>query len=65
MTDSIIIFLGLTESIIAAAASRIGKSVLHLDPNDFYGGHWASFNLENIKSVQDTSSNGTDINVIR
>lgn len=40
------IFLGLTESIIAAAASRIGKTVLHLDKNDYYGGFWASFNLE-------------------
>lgn len=58
--DAPIIFTGLTESIIAAAASRIGKSVLHLDSNDFYGGYWASFNLENIKSVQETSSSGTD-----
>lgn len=27
----IFIFLGMTESIVAAAASRIGKRVLHLD----------------------------------
>lgn len=51
---------GLTESIIAAAASRIGKSVLHLDSNDFYGGYWASFNLENIKTVRETSISGTE-----
>lgn len=36
---------------MAAAASRIGKTVLHLDPNDFYGGYWASFNLEAIQSL--------------
>lgn len=53
-------FPGLTESIVAAAASRIGKSVLHLDSNEFYGGYWASFNLDNIKIVKETSSNGTD-----
>lgn len=43
---------------IAAAASRIGKTVLHLDPNDFYGAYWASFNLDNIQSL--SSSDGTD-----
>lgn len=41
---------GLTESIVAAAASRVGKTVLHIDANDYYGGQWASFNLESIQS---------------
>ncbi|XP_058129228.1 rab proteins geranylgeranyltransferase component A [Anopheles ziemanni] len=44
--DLIVIGTGLTESIVAAAASRIGKTVLHLDTNDYYGGYWASFNLD-------------------
>lgn len=48
--------LGLTESIIAAAASRVGKSVLHLDSNDYYGGFWASFNLEAIQSLPSRST---------
>lgn len=42
---------GLTESILAAAASRIDKTVLHLDTNDYYGDLWASFNLENIETL--------------
>lgn len=42
---------GLTESILSAAASRIGKTVLHLDSNDYYGGLWASFNLEGIETL--------------
>lgn len=42
---------GLTESILAAAASRIGKTVLHLDSNDHYGGLWASFNLDGIEPI--------------
>uniref|UniRef100_A0A182QBG7 Rab proteins geranylgeranyltransferase component A n=1 Tax=Anopheles farauti TaxID=69004 RepID=A0A182QBG7_9DIPT len=47
--DLIVIGTGLTESIIAAAASRVGKTVLHLDTNEYYGGYWASFNLESFR----------------
>lgn len=36
---------------MAAAASRIGKTVLHLDSNDYYGGLWASFNLDSIETI--------------
>ncbi|XP_053659096.1 rab proteins geranylgeranyltransferase component A [Anopheles marshallii] len=54
--DLIVIGTGLAESIIAAAASRVGKTVLHLDTNDYYGGYWASFNLETFrKCVQPAS----------
>lgn len=38
--------LGFAESCIAAAASRIGKNVLHIDSNDYYGDVWSSFSLE-------------------
>ncbi|XP_050532576.1 rab proteins geranylgeranyltransferase component A 1 [Daktulosphaira vitifoliae] len=44
--EVIVIGTGMTESIVAAAASRIGKRVLHLDGNDYYGGMWASFTFE-------------------
>jgi len=37
---------GLAESVVSGALSRVGKSVLHLDWNDFYGGSWASFNIK-------------------
>uniref|UniRef100_A0A7I4Z8X8 Rab proteins geranylgeranyltransferase component A n=1 Tax=Haemonchus contortus TaxID=6289 RepID=A0A7I4Z8X8_HAECO len=46
--DVIVLGTGLTESIIAAACSRSGFNVLHLDRNKFYGGDWASFNLTTI-----------------
>lgn len=46
----------MTESIVAAAASRIGKTVLHLDANDYYGNSWASFNLENIQNLPTTEA---------
>uniref|UniRef100_A0A1B6CWS9 Rab proteins geranylgeranyltransferase component A n=1 Tax=Clastoptera arizonana TaxID=38151 RepID=A0A1B6CWS9_9HEMI len=47
--DVIVIGTGMTESILAAAASRIGKHVLHLDSNEYYGGMWASFNFEGLQ----------------
>ena len=40
--DLIIIGTGISESIIVAAASAVRKTVLHLDPNAFYGSHFAS-----------------------
>lgn len=43
--EVIVIGTGLAESIIAAACSRVGKSVLHLDINGFYGEQWSSFTL--------------------
>uniref|UniRef100_A0AAR5P4W1 RAE1/2 domain-containing protein n=1 Tax=Dendroctonus ponderosae TaxID=77166 RepID=A0AAR5P4W1_DENPD len=46
--DLVIVGTGMIESIISAAASRIGKTVLHIDSNDYYGGLWASFNLEGL-----------------
>lgn len=48
--DLIIIGTGLHESIIAAAASAAGKSVLHLDPNAFYGSHFASLCLSDLST---------------
>lgn len=47
---------------MAAAASRIGKSVLHIDSNDHYGGQWASFNLEAIQNLIDTLNEKNDTN---
>lgn len=55
--DLLVIGTGLTESIVAAAASRIGKSVLHIDPNEFYGGYWASFNLSSLRSFVEGFNN--------
>ena len=44
--DLIVEGTGIVESIVACAASRSGKSVLHLDSNDFYGCKSASFPLQ-------------------
>ncbi|KAE8685955.1 myb family transcription factor family protein [Hibiscus syriacus] len=48
--DLIVIGTGLPESIIAAAASTASKSVLHLDPNPFYGSHFSSLPLADLPS---------------
>jgi len=44
--DVIILGTGLTESFLAGALARVGKTVLHFDKNDFYGGYCSSFNLQ-------------------
>ncbi|XP_013118528.2 rab proteins geranylgeranyltransferase component A [Stomoxys calcitrans] len=49
--DLIVIGTGFPESCVAAAASRVGKTVLHIDPNEYYGGSWASFNLDAFNSL--------------
>jgi RAB protein geranylgeranyltransferase component A len=46
--DLVIEGTGLTESILAAAASWVGKKVLHVDKNSFYGSHWAALSLNEI-----------------
>lgn len=47
--DIIILGTGMTTTITAAAFSRIGLKVLHLDRNDYYGGQFANFNLDAIE----------------
>lgn len=44
--DVVIIGTGVTESIVSAAASRNGHTVLHLDPRDYYGSTSATLNFD-------------------
>ena len=44
--DVIIVGTGITESILAGAVSRVGRRVLHVDANDYYGADFATFSLE-------------------
>ncbi|XP_069749506.1 rab proteins geranylgeranyltransferase component A 1 isoform X2 [Narcine bancroftii] len=48
--DVVVLGTGLQEAIIAAACSRIGKRVLHVDRNNYYGGNWASFSFSGLQS---------------
>ncbi|XP_051959799.1 rab proteins geranylgeranyltransferase component A 2-like [Xyrauchen texanus] len=48
--DVVILGTGLTESVIAAACSRVGQSVLHLDRRSYYAGNWASFTFNGLLS---------------
>ncbi|KAK4760813.1 hypothetical protein SAY87_005706 [Trapa incisa] len=54
--DLIVLGTGLPESLIAAAASSAGKSVLHLDPNPFYGSHFASLSPDDLSAFLSSSS---------
>jgi RAB protein geranylgeranyltransferase component A len=44
--DTIVVGTGLVESILAGALARVGKTVLHLDVNDNYGGQYSTLNLD-------------------
>lgn len=46
--DCVVFGTGLANSIIAAACSRVGKSVLHLDTKNYYGDEWASFSFDQL-----------------
>uniref|UniRef100_A0A286Y4S9 Rab proteins geranylgeranyltransferase component A n=1 Tax=Cavia porcellus TaxID=10141 RepID=A0A286Y4S9_CAVPO len=48
--DVIVIGTGLPESIFAAACSRSGQRVLHVDSRSYYGGNWASFSFSGLLS---------------
>ncbi|XP_078438704.1 rab escort protein [Wolffia australiana] len=48
--DLIISGTGLVESMVAAAASSSGKSILHIDPNPFYGAHFSSLSPKSLSS---------------
>lgn len=60
--DLVVVGTGFSESIIAAAASRVGKAVLHIDENDYYCGFWASFNLESFMSHLEKCRNDESMN---
>ncbi|ORX33686.1 putative rab escort protein [Kockovaella imperatae] len=46
--DVVVLGTGLAESIAAAALAKAGKSVLHLDPNEYYGSAQASLTLDEL-----------------
>ena len=48
--DVIVVGTGLAESIVSAAVSRVGHTVLHLDPRDYYGGKWTTVNWDSLES---------------
>lgn len=54
--DLVVIGTGLPQSVIAAAASSAGKSVLHLDSNSFYGSHFSSLTLDEFSSFLTSQS---------
>ncbi|BEJ01568.1 hypothetical protein CcaverHIS631_0602500 [Cutaneotrichosporon cavernicola] len=51
--DVVVLGTGLAQSIVAAALAKAGHSVLHLDPNDYYGGEQASLTLDELVAWAD------------
>jgi len=48
--DLVVVGTGLVESMVAAAAARLGHTVLHLDTASYYGGQWASFTWDGLQA---------------
>uniref|UniRef100_A0ABI7W3E9 Rab proteins geranylgeranyltransferase component A n=1 Tax=Felis catus TaxID=9685 RepID=A0ABI7W3E9_FELCA len=59
--DVIVIGTGLPESITAAACSRSGQRVLHVDSRSYYGGNWASFSFSGLLSWLKEYQENSDI----
>ncbi|XP_062440828.1 rab proteins geranylgeranyltransferase component A 1 isoform X3 [Rhea pennata] len=59
--DVVVIGTGLPESIIAAACSRSGQRVLHVDSKNYYGGNWASFSFSGLLSWIKENQQKTDV----
>ncbi|KAK4042506.1 GDP dissociation inhibitor [Parachaetomium inaequale] len=57
--DVVISGTGLQQSLLALALSRSGKKILHIDPNEFYGGPEAAFSLQDAESWVARVSDGT------
>ncbi|XP_057582863.1 rab proteins geranylgeranyltransferase component A 2 [Hippopotamus amphibius kiboko] len=62
--DVVVIGTGLPESILAAACSRSGQRVLHLDSRSYYGGNWASFSFSGLLSWLKEYQQNSDIGEI-
>ncbi|KAK5809624.1 GDP dissociation inhibitor-domain-containing protein [Linnemannia elongata] len=62
--DAILLGTGFTQTIVAAALARAGKTVLHLDENDYYGGASGAFGVRDLLKwatrIASTSSVGHD-----
>ncbi|KAF9901923.1 hypothetical protein BX616_002097 [Lobosporangium transversale] len=54
--DAIILGTGFTQTIVAAALARAGKTVLHLDENDYYGGESGAFGFRDLLAWADKIS---------
>ncbi|OQS03060.1 rab proteins geranylgeranyltransferase component A, partial [Thraustotheca clavata] len=68
--DVVVVGTGMVEAIVAGALARVGKKVLHLDTNDYYGSNYGSFNFNqfnewlNAKSVHsDEADLGDNLHV--
>uniref|UniRef100_G3QCN1 Rab proteins geranylgeranyltransferase component A n=1 Tax=Gasterosteus aculeatus aculeatus TaxID=481459 RepID=G3QCN1_GASAC len=46
--DVVILGTGLAESVVAAAFSRVGQRVLHIDRRSYYAANWASFTFNSL-----------------
>ncbi|EFQ32754.1 rab protein geranylgeranyltransferase component A [Colletotrichum graminicola M1.001] len=63
--DVILHGTGLQQSLLALALSRSGKQILHLDPNEYYGGPEAAFGLQEVEEWAATHADADDVGPAR
>lgn len=56
--DVIVLGTGLVESMVACAAAKAGKKVLHMDNNDYYGADNATFSFNHLKDAHRRADTG-------
>uniref|UniRef100_A0A3Q2ZE82 Rab proteins geranylgeranyltransferase component A n=1 Tax=Kryptolebias marmoratus TaxID=37003 RepID=A0A3Q2ZE82_KRYMA len=60
--DVVILGTGLAESVVAAACSRVGQRVLHLDRRSYYAANWASFTFNGLLTwIQEQNSQTEEV----
>ncbi|KAK5662895.1 hypothetical protein OQA88_6306 [Cercophora sp. LCS_1] len=57
--DVVICGTGLQQSLLALSLSRSGKNILHIDPNEYYGGPDAALSLQEVEAWVDRLSTTT------
>ena len=55
--DVIVIGTGLCETMVAAAISRIGKKVIHIDRNNYYSSQWSTFSFDGLQKWANSHQN--------
>ncbi|XP_061596449.1 rab proteins geranylgeranyltransferase component A 1 [Cololabis saira] len=58
--DVVILGTGLVESVVAAACSRVGQKVLHVDRRSYYAASWASFTFNGLLTWIQQQQEGSD-----
>lgn len=72
--DVVVMGTGLSESMVSASLSRVGKKILHIDKNNYYASHWTTFSFKDLhdwcqdestssKPIENQNGNNTELTI--